>query len=111
MENHRDQESYDNSIIQMTFRFIFWNDYISYFILAFWQRNISKLAQSVVTLMVYKQIGKNIWEYCQYRGMTGFKKWKQTRAFETLIKAEKDPYLVRELNLRKNVEEQIKMKK
>jgi hypothetical protein len=43
--------------------------------------------------------------------MTGFRKWKQTRFYESLIKAEKDPYLVRELALRKNVEEQIKMKK
>lgn len=57
MENHRDQEAYEFSLTQMNYKFMFWNVYFSYFILAFWERNVAKLAKSVFTFMVYKQLG------------------------------------------------------
>lgn len=66
LENHRDAASYESSLTQMTYRFNFFNVYISYFILAFWETNISTLASSVFTFMVYKQIGMNLLEWAQY---------------------------------------------
>lgn len=56
----------------MTYKFMFWNVYISYFILAFWERSVAKLAQSVFTFMVYKQLGTNFIEYLNYRVITNF---------------------------------------
>ena len=63
LENHRDQQSYEESLTYMNYKFQFWNVYFSYFILAFWQRNITVLAQAVFTYIVFKQLGLNLVEY------------------------------------------------
>ena len=89
----------------MSYSFMFWNCYFSYFILAFWERNISKLAQSMFTFMVIKQLANNLFEYATYRIYTNSKISKVTKAYELKIIETADPILQRELRLLKNVEE------
>jgi len=40
--------------------------------LAFWERSLAKLAQNLITFLVVKQILLNLFEYLQYKLITGY---------------------------------------
>ena len=71
----------------MIYKFTFWNSYSYCLILAFWERNVSKLAQQLGTILIIKQLMYNLIEYLQNRVFVGiFKKNSVGNRFKTLIK-------------------------
>jgi len=62
-ENHADVDSYEKSLTVMIYKFTFWNSYSYCLILAFWERNFSKLAQQLGTILIVKQVLNNMIEY------------------------------------------------
>jgi hypothetical protein len=81
LENHRDESSYEAALANMIYKFMFWNVYVSYFILAFWERNFYKLGRAVFTFMVFKQLGKNLIEYLKYSVIVKYGIYKVTKNF------------------------------
>lgn len=73
----------------MNYKFQFWNVYFSYFILAFWQRNITVLAQAVFTYIVFKQLGLNLVEYLLQSLFQRFQLYRVKREFKPKLEATK----------------------
>ena len=72
-ENHRYQSSYEDSLINKMYMFQFINSYISNYIIAYWVRDFRTLAQNLVVIMVFKQVGANIAEYAMDKILIGRK--------------------------------------
>ena len=62
-ENHRYKPEHENSLINKMYLFEFINSYISNYIIAYWVRDFGQLATNLVIIMVFKQIGLNLFEY------------------------------------------------
>lgn len=54
LENHSSHASFEKSLTLMIYKFTFMNSYTFCFILAFWERNVSKLAQQLATILIVK---------------------------------------------------------
>lgn len=62
-ENHRYQQTYEDSLIGKMYMFQFINSYISNYIIAYWVRDFGALVTNLVTILVFKQVGMNIAEW------------------------------------------------
>ena len=62
-ENHRYQQTYEDSLINKLYLFQFINSYISNYIIAYWVRDFVSLATNLVVILVFKQVGMNILEW------------------------------------------------
>ena len=62
-ENHRYFSSFENSMINKIYMFQFVNNYISNFVIIFYNQNFAMLTTNLVTVMVFKQVFNNVIEY------------------------------------------------
>jgi len=72
-ENHRYQQTYEDSLINKMYMFQFINSYISNYIIAYWVRDFAQLALNLVVILVFKQVGMNLLEWAQDKMMIGRK--------------------------------------
>ena len=82
-ENHRYESSFEDSLINKMYMFQFINSYISNYIIAYWVRDFRTLAQNLVVIMVFKQVGANIAEFAMDKILIGRKIRKVKQHFQS----------------------------
>ncbi len=101
-ENHRYQQTYEDSLINKMYMFQFINSYISNYIIAYWVRDFGILATNLMVILVFKQVGANVAEWALDKILIGRKIKKVKDEFEQRLKDLPDPADIIE-------QEQIKM--
>lgn len=91
-ENHRDEQSYESSLSSKRFIFDFVNNYISLYLLAFWDRSLAQLAQNLMTVIVIKQFLFNGIYWFSASVITRLKIKRIQMIYADLIKKESDPH-------------------
>jgi hypothetical protein len=91
-ENHRDEQSYESSLSSKRFIFDFVNNYISLYLLAFWDRSLAQLAQNLMTVIVIKQFLFNGIYWFSASVVTRLKIKRIQMIYGDLIKKESDPH-------------------
>mmetsp|Transcript_7234 Transcript_7234/g.10123 ORF Transcript_7234/g.10123 Transcript_7234/m.10123 type:complete len:242 (+) Transcript_7234:2145-2870(+) len=72
-ENHRYQQTYEDSLINKMYMFQFINSYISNYMIAYWVRDFGQLATNLIVIMVGKQVAMNIIEWAMDKILIGRK--------------------------------------
>lgn len=111
-ENHRYESAYEDSLINKMYMFQFINSYISNYIIAYWVRDFGILAQNLVVIMVFKQVGANIAEYLQDKILIGRKIKKVKTHYQgqlMALSATDDTIGTEELKMQQHIEEQLVM--
>jgi len=106
-QNHRTDERYEEGFSKMMYKFTFFNSFTPYFIMAFWELNVAKLAGGVLSFMIYKQLALNVMEFLKAESNTKLRINKVKREFEIKIEKESCPYEKRKLELLKRIESEI----
>lgn len=81
-ENHRYQQTYEDSLINKMYMFQFINSYISNYIIAYWVRDFGILATNLMVILVFKQVGANVAEWALDKILIGRKIKKVKDEFE-----------------------------
>ena len=81
-ENHRYQQTYEDSLINKMYMFQFINSYISNYIIAYWVRDFGILATNLMVILVFKQVGANVAEWAMDKILIGRKIKKVKVEFE-----------------------------
>ena len=81
-ENHRYQQTHEDSLINKMYMFQFINSYISNYIIAYWVRDFGQLAINLIIILVFKQIGMNLFEWAVDKVLVGLKISKIKAAFK-----------------------------
>ena len=81
-ENHRYEQDFENSIAAKTFMFNFVNTYISNFVAIIYYQNFFTLMTNLVTVMVFKQVLMNVFEFFFEKIVVGRKIKKSNTLFE-----------------------------
>lgn len=113
-ENHRYQQTYEDSLINKMYMFQFVNSYISNYIIAYWVRDFGQLATNLMVILVFKQVGANLAEWAMDKVLIGRKITKVKAEFEQRRQAmpeqeKEDVIAVEELNMHQHMEEQLVM--
>lgn len=72
-ENHRYQQTYEDSLINKMYMFQFINSYISNYMIAYWVRDFGQLATNLIVILAAKQIGLNVLEWAMDKILIGRK--------------------------------------
>lgn len=73
MENHKYVSQFENSLTLKTFTFYFVNSNMANFMYAFNSRDLLLLAQNLGTILVFKQVAMNLFEWALQKFTTGRK--------------------------------------
>lgn len=106
-ENHRYQQTYEDSLINKMYMFQFINSYISNYIIAYWVRDFGQLATNLIVIMVGKQVAMNIIEMLMDKILIGRKisQVKARYAKELETADQKDIIAVEEIKMHEHMEE------
>ena len=80
-ENHRYVSSHENSLINKIYMFQFVNTYISNFVAIIYNQNFATLTLNLVTILVFKQVLQNVFEFYQEKILIGRKLKKVDELF------------------------------
>ena len=107
-ENHRYESTYEDSLINKMYMFQFINSYISNYIIAYWVQSFGTLAQNLIVIMVFKQVGANVAEYAMDRILIG-RKLRKVKSHFALVLAEKsatdDLIGIEDIKMQQHIEE------
>lgn len=85
-ENIKEKAHHETRLATLLYKFSFVNSYTYFFLIAFWERSIGKLAYQLFTFLCIKQIAFNIIEYFQNRIYVGrLKQSYVTKVFNSLL--------------------------
>ena len=107
-ENHRYQQTWEDSLINKMYMFQFINSYISNYIIAYWVRDFGQLATNLMVILVFKQVGANVAEWALDKILIGRKIKKVKLEFEQKLNAmpDKDDLIaVEQLKMHQHMEE------